>query len=168
MQMEKWLDTGPVLLSQALEIGSAETGGQLLTAWPLGRAGVGRGLGLLRSGIPPVAQPQPAVCATYAHKLDKAEAKLDWTQPAQVLATNVRAFNPGRWQRPGWVGAGPVHGSICPMSPRRPPGHRPARRTRRHRIACGSGALRSAFCSGSGGKAVTAADYVNAQRESRR
>src|SRR5690606_6550404 len=95
MQMEAGLDTGPVLLSQSLEIGADETGGPLhdrLAA--LGAQVLADGLGLLRAGIRPVPRPQPAEGVTYAHKLDKAEAKLDWSQPAEVLARKVRAFNP--------------------------------------------------------------------------
>ena len=52
------------------------------------------GLALLRAGMRPVATPQPEAGATYAHKLDKAEARLDWRQPAQALARKVRAFHP--------------------------------------------------------------------------
>jgi methionyl-tRNA formyltransferase len=95
MLMEKGLDTGPVLLSQSLTIGATETGGQLhdrLAA--LGAQVLSDGLGLLRAGIRPVPQPQPAAGVTYAHKLDKAEARLDWTRPAVQLANQVRAFNP--------------------------------------------------------------------------
>src|SRR3546814_992509 len=82
MQMEAGLDTGPVLLSQPLDIGADETGGQLhdrLAA--LGAQVLSDGLGLLRAGMRPVPKPQPAEGVTYAHKLDKAEAKLDWSQP---------------------------------------------------------------------------------------
>ena len=52
------------------------------------------GLGLLRAGIKPIARPQPEQGVTYAHKLDKAEAGLDWAQDAGALARTVRAFNP--------------------------------------------------------------------------
>ena len=95
MRMEKGLDTGPVLLEQRTPIGEQETGGELhdrLAA--LGAQVLIDGLGLLRVGIQPVARPQPAEGVTYARKLDKAEARLDWREPAQVLANRVRAFNP--------------------------------------------------------------------------
>ncbi|MEG3158518.1 methionyl-tRNA formyltransferase, partial [Lysobacter zhanggongensis] len=95
MQMEKGLDTGPVLLSQSLDIAPSETGGELhdrLAA--LGAQVLLDGLGLMRAGIRPVPRPQPAEGVTYAHKLDKGEARLDWTQPATALANTVRAFNP--------------------------------------------------------------------------
>src|SRR3546814_13337312 len=60
----------------------------------LGAQVLSDGLGLLRAGMRPVPKPQPAEGVTYAHKLDKDEAKLDWSQPATVLANKVRAFNP--------------------------------------------------------------------------
>src|SRR5262245_7441023 len=95
MQMEKGLDTGPVLLSQAIDIDGNDTGGQLHDRLSeLGSSVLADGLGLLRAGIRPVPQPQPEEGVTYAHKLDKAEAKLDWSQPARALANRVRAFNP--------------------------------------------------------------------------
>src|SRR3546814_11155479 len=52
------------------------------------------GLALLRAGLRPQPTTQPEDGVTYAHKLDKAEARLDWSQPAVVLARKVRAFNP--------------------------------------------------------------------------
>ena len=96
MQMEKGLDTGPVLLAQRIAIGEPETGGQLhdrLAA--LGAQTLADGLGLLRAGLQPVAAARsPAEGVTYAHKLDKSEARLDWSRPAGELARKVRAFNP--------------------------------------------------------------------------
>ena len=95
MQMEKGLDTGPVLLRQTTPITPEDTGGSLhdrLAA--LGAQVLADGLGLLRAGmrLGPGVQPEQGV--TYAHKLDKAEARLDWSRPASVLADTVRAFNP--------------------------------------------------------------------------
>src|SRR5688572_974659 len=95
MQMEKGLDTGPVMLDQRIPIGASDTAGQLhdrLAA--LGAQVLADGLGLLRAGMRPVPRPQPAEGATYARKLEKAEARLDWTQPAEALARKVRAYDP--------------------------------------------------------------------------
>ncbi|NEL81104.1 MAG: methionyl-tRNA formyltransferase, partial [Xanthomonas perforans] len=80
----------------------------------LGAQVLADGLGLLRAGIRPVAQPQPAEGVTYAHKLDKTQARLDWTQPAQELARRVRAFNP--WPVAEAVLAGErvrLHGAVA-------------------------------------------------------
>jgi methionyl-tRNA formyltransferase len=166
MQMEKGLDTGPVLLSQRLSIGDNETGGQLhdrLAA--LGAQTLADGLGLLRAGMRPVAKPQPAAGATYAHKLDKAEAKLDWSQPAEALARKVRAFNP--WPMAEALLAGErvrIHGAVAlPLAHRAAPGSVLAAGREGIDIACGDGALRIRVLQREGGKAITAADYLNAR-----
>ncbi len=166
MQMEKGLDTGPVLLSQRLAIGDNETGGQLherLAA--LGAQTLADGLGLLRAGMRPVAKPQPEAGATYAHKLDKAEAKLDWSQPAEVLARKVRAFNP--WPMAEAVLAGErvrIHGAVAlPLAHRAAPGSVLLAGREGIDIACGDGALRIRVLQREGGKAITAADYLNAR-----
>jgi methionyl-tRNA formyltransferase len=167
MRMEKGLDTGPVLLSQRTPIGANETGGQLhdrLAA--LGAQVLADGLGLLRAGISPVATPQPQDGVTYAHKLDKAEARLDWTQPAGALARKVRAFNP--WPMAEAQLAGErvrIHGAIAlPLKH----GHAPGEVLLASRdgidVACGDGALRIRVLQREGGKAITAADYLNARR----
>lgn len=94
MQMETGLDTGPMLLAEALDIAPddttgtlhdrlAELGGQLIVD-ALQRAG--------RGSLP--ATPQPAEGVNYAHKTDKAEAVIDWAQDADLVARRIRAFNP--------------------------------------------------------------------------
>ena len=164
MRMEKGLDTGPVLLSQALEIGAGETGGQLhdrLAA--LGAQVLADGLGLLRAGVMPVAQPQPDAGATYAHKLDKAEAKLDWALSAQALANKVRAFNP--WPMAEAMVGGErvrVHGAVALDETHESTAGSVLRAGRDGiDIACGSGVLRLRVLQRDGGKAITAADALN-------
>ena len=166
MQMEKGLDTGPVLLSQRLAIGDAETGGQLhdrLAA--LGAQTLADGLGLLRAGMRPVARSQPESGVTYARKLDKAEAKLDWSQPAEALARKVRAFNP--WPMAEAMLAGErvrIHGAIAvPLARGAAPGSVLQAGREGIDIACGDGALRIRVLQRDGGKAITAADYLNAR-----
>ncbi|MBB4127390.1 methionyl-tRNA formyltransferase [Xanthomonas translucens] len=168
MQMEAGLDTGPVLMSQRTPIGDSETGGQLhdrLAA--LGAQVLADGLGLLRAGIRPVPQPQPEAGVTYAHKLDKAQARLDWQQPAAQLALRVRAFNP--WPITEAVLAGErvrVHGAVAlELAHARPPGTVLAASKQGIDIACGQGALRLRVLQREGGKAITAADYLNARRD---
>ncbi|WP_369942709.1 methionyl-tRNA formyltransferase [Xanthomonas medicagonis] len=168
MQMEAGLDTGPVLMSQRTPIGDSETGGQLhdrLAA--LGAQVLADGLGLLRAGIRPVPQPQPDAGVTYAHKLDKAQARLDWQQPATQLALRVRAFNP--WPITEAVLAGErvrVHGAVAlDLAHAQPPGTVLAASKQGIDIACGQGALRLRVLQREGGKAITAADYLNARRD---
>ena len=94
MQMDEGLDTGPMLLRQSLDIRGknagqvteemANLGAELLTKW---------------LANPTAAEPQPVSGATYAKKIDKAEARIDWTQPAVQVERQVRAFSPapGAW-----------------------------------------------------------------------
>jgi methionyl-tRNA formyltransferase len=170
MQMEKGLDTGPVLLAQALDIGANETGGQLhdrLSA--LGAQVLADGLGLLRASIRLPAYPQPDEGVTYAHKIDKTEARLDWSRPAVALANRVRAFNP--WPMAEAQLAGErvrIHGAVALDEAH---AALPGTVLRAGRdgidVACGTGALRLRVLQRDGGKAITAADYLNARRDLR-
>ena len=94
MRMEAGLDTGPMLSQQAVDIGPAETGGSLhgrLAA--LGAQMIVAALDDLEAGTARF-EPQDDALATRAPKLSKAEATLDWKQPAAVLERQVRAFDP--------------------------------------------------------------------------
>ena len=94
MQMDAGLDTGDMLLTQRLAIGPDDTTGDLhdrLAA--LGGRLIVEALELAAcGGLRPVQQPFEGV--TYAHKIEKAEAAIDWTLPAAVTARRVRAFHP--------------------------------------------------------------------------
>jgi len=169
MQMHRGLDTGPVLLSQRIEIGS-DTGGQLHDRLALlGAQVLADGLGLLRVGVHPVPQPQPEAGVTYARKLDKAEARLDWSRPAGELARRVRAFNP--WPMAEAIIAGErlrIHGAVAlPLAHDAAPGTLLAASRDGLDIACGEGALRIRVLQRDGGKAITAADYLNARADLR-
>src|SRR5690606_24364093 len=168
MQMEQGLDTGPVLLSQATPIAEHETGGQLHARLAdLGAQVLGDGLALLRAGVRPAPRPQPDEGVTYAHKLDKAEARLDWRLPAEVLARKVRAYVP--WPVAEGEVAGEVlriHGAVAlPLAHRAAPGTVLVAARDGIDIACGEGALRIRALQRAGGKVVTAADYLNARRD---
>ncbi|HEU4992141.1 MAG TPA: methionyl-tRNA formyltransferase [Luteimonas sp.] len=166
MQMEKGLDTGPVLLSQRTPIGGAETGGELHDRLAmLGAQVLADGLGLLRAGMKPVAVPQPDAGATYAHKLDKAEAKLDWTQPAEVLARKVRAFQPWPVAEAQLDGERVrIHAAeALPLAHAAAPGTVLLARREGIDVACGEGALRLQRVQREGGKPLAVADYLNAR-----
>jgi len=97
MQMEAGLDTGPVLLRRAVPIGVEETAGTLhdrLSA--LGAEAIVEALVRLDDLVP---VPQPAEGVTYAEKIDKAEARLDWTQEAPHIDRQIRGLSPfpGAW-----------------------------------------------------------------------
>ena len=170
MQMEAGLDTGPVLLHQELPIAATDTGGQLHDKLAeLGAQVLSDGLGLLRAGIKPIARPQPEQGVTYAHKLDKAEARLDWALDAEALARTVRAFNP--WPIAEATLAGErvrIHGAVAlDEAHGQAPGTVLAASRDGIDIACGQGALRLRVLQREGGKAITAADYLNARRDLR-
>ena len=168
MQMEAGLDTGPVLLSQSTPIAEDDTGGRLHDRLAeLGAQVLADGLGLLRAGICPVPQPQPAQGVTYAHKLQKEEARLDWSQPAIALVRKVRAFEP--WPVAEAVVAGErlrIHGAVAVEQAH---GAAPGTLLDASRagldIACGEGVLRLRVVQRDGGKAITAADWLNARRD---
>jgi methionyl-tRNA formyltransferase len=98
MQMDAGLDTGDMLLVEKLPIvhagpGADTTGtlhdklarlGGRMIVEALELAGCG--------GLKPVRQPTEGV--TYAHKIEKHEAQIDWTQPAELIVRRIRAFNP--------------------------------------------------------------------------
>ena len=168
MQMEAGLDTGPVLLSQSTPIHAEETGGQLHDRLAeLGAQVLGDGLGLLRAGVSPTPRPQPEAGVTYAHKLEKEEARLDWSQSADLLARKVRAFEP--WPVAEAVVAGErlrIHGGVAiDLNHNAVPGTVLAASRQGIDIACAQGALRLRVVQRDGGKAITAADYLNARRD---
>ena len=168
MRMEAGLDTGPVLLEQATPIGPDETGGQLHDRLAeMGAQVLEDGLGLLRAGLLPVPWIQPEEGVTYAHKLDKAEARLDWSRPAIELARTVRAFNP--WPVAEAMVAGErlrIHGAVAlDLQHAFTPGTLLATGKQGIDVACAEGALRLRVVQREGGKAITAADYLNARRD---
>lgn len=170
MQMEQGLDTGPVLLSQSTPIGPQETGGQLHARLAdLGAQVLADGLALLRVGMRPAPRPQPVARVTYARKLDKAEARLDWSRPADELARKVRAFDP--WPVAEAELAGErvrVHGAVAlPLAHAMVPGSVLHAGRDGIDVACGDGALRIRALQRAGGKVVTAADYLNARSDLR-
>jgi methionyl-tRNA formyltransferase len=97
MQMEAGLDTGPVLLREAVQIGAAETTHELhdrLSA--LGARLIVQALERLPELTP---EPQPAAGVTYAAKIDKAEARVDWSRTAVEVDRLIRGLSPfpGAW-----------------------------------------------------------------------
>jgi methionyl-tRNA formyltransferase len=91
MQMEAGLDTGPVRHEVRTPIGSATAGELTQRLAELGGAAIVEVLGNI-AAYPPVSQPEVGV--TYAAKLDKAEARLNFDLPAEAVERQVRAFHP--------------------------------------------------------------------------
>lgn len=94
MRMEAGLDTGPMLLKVTTPISADDTGGSLhdrlaqMGPGAVVHAIAGLADGSLHGDV------QDGALATYAHKLNKDEARLDWNRPAQELERLIRAFNP--------------------------------------------------------------------------
>lgn len=100
MQMDAGLDTGDMLLRETLAIDPSDTTGTLHDKLALlGGRLIVEALELAACGGLK-AEPQPEAGVTYAHKIDKAEAAIDWQERADTIARRVRAFNPA----PGAVG----------------------------------------------------------------
>ncbi|MCA0930255.1 methionyl-tRNA formyltransferase [Ruegeria profundi] len=101
MQMEAGLDTGPVLLRQATDIGPEETTAQLHDR--LSQMGAELIVETLRRLPDLTPEPQPEDGVTYASKIDKAEAQVDWTRPAVEIDRQIRGLSPfpGAWTKIG-------------------------------------------------------------------
>lgn len=167
MQMEAGLDTGPVLLERRTPITRDDTGGSLhdrLAA--LGADVLAEGLARAMAGEVLTPRPQPEDGVTYAHKLDKAEARLAFHRPAIELERQVRAFDP--WP----VAEGEINGELLRVWAARAvdgradasPGAVIGMSRDGIDVACGEGALRITSLQRAGGKRITAADYLNAMK----
>ena len=170
MQMEAGLDTGPVLLQRRTPIARVDTGGSLhdrLSA--LGAEVLAEGLRQVLAGETLAATPQPEEGVLYAHKLDKAEAKLDFSKPAVELERQVRAFDP--WPiAEGEIAGEPLRiwaAQAIELDHHAAPGDVLAAGRDGIDIACGRGALRVTFLQRAGGKRIGAVDYLNARPELR-
>jgi len=164
MQMEAGLDTGPLLACRRCVIGETETGSQLHDKLAqLGADLLADNLDALERGaLEP--RPQDATGATYASKLDKSEALVDWSGSAVDIARKVRAFNAwpvaetcyrGRqlriWEaqsRTGAAGASP--GTVVSAG------------RDGIEVACGAGRLLIEKVQLPGARPVRAADFINA------
>ncbi|HEY0178502.1 MAG TPA: methionyl-tRNA formyltransferase [Dokdonella sp.] len=168
MRMEAGLDTGPVLLERRTPIGAEETAGALhdrlavlgaeLLADALARAARGETL---------EATPQASDGVTYAHKLDKAEARLDWNEPAAALARKVRAFDP--WPVAEGVVAGELvriwSAAAVDAASTAAPGTLAAVHRDAVDVATGAGVLRIRELQRAGGRRMPVRDWLNARRD---
>ena len=94
MQIDEGLDTGPMLLKRELDIRGKSSGQVVEEMAELGARALLEWL-----GHPTPPQPQPAEGVTYAAKIDKSEARIDWSRSADEIGRQVRAFAPapGAW-----------------------------------------------------------------------
>lgn len=157
MRMEAGLDTGPVALRAEVPIGPEDTAGDLAARLAaLGAGLMAEALARLAAGALPV-EAQPEAGVTYAAKIDKAEAEVDWTEPAEVVDRRIRGLSPapGAWTRIGGErvkllmsrvedGAGPPGEALDEAL----------------RVACGTGAVRLTRVQREGRAAAPAAEVL--------
>ncbi|CAM5773434.1 methionyl-tRNA formyltransferase [Labrys miyagiensis] len=104
MRMEEGLDTGPVALADSVEIGTDTTAGELHDRLAiLGADLMGRALGALSRGTLTFT-PQAEEGVTYAKKIEKAEARIDWSLPAEDVHHLICGLSPfpGAWFEADW------------------------------------------------------------------
>ena len=164
MQMNEGLDTGPMLMRQSLPIAANDTTGTLhdkLAA--LGGSMIVGCLRKIEQGQAPAAVPQPETGITYAAKITKDEALLDCTQPAQMLARKVRAFNPFPGAAASFNGFSlKIWQAEAIAAPMGYPAGKVLAANAQHGVvvACGEGALQLNELQKPGGKRLQAAEFL--------
>lgn len=165
MQMEAGLDTGPMLLKVCTPISAEDTGGTLHDRLAvLGAQAIVQAVNALAAqGLK--AETQQEALTSYAHKLNKDEAALDWTRPAADLERRIRAFHP--WP----ICHSRLHGEVLKVHKARlaegqgAPGQILAASKEGLTVACGEGALQLTLLQLPGGKPLSVADLLNSRRE---
>ncbi len=159
MRMEPGLDTGPVLLERRIAIGPADTAGTLTDR--LAEEGAIAIVQALANLEAIETKPQSDVGVTYAAKIDKAEAHLDWRDSAECVSRRVRAFNPAPgavthldgvalkvWEAVVIDGVSAPAGTVVGMHEGAP------------LVACGSGGLALTLVQPAGSKRMRGADFL--------
>jgi len=163
MQMDVGLDTGPVLLERSIPIEARDTTGTLTEKLAvLGGEAIVDALSRL-DGLRP--RPQDDAHASYAAKVSKAEARIDWTRDAAQVERQVRAFNPAPgaeaslgdeavkiWEAEAIAGTAGAPGTVLQAE------------AGDLVVACGSGALRLVSLQRAGGRKMAAADFLRGSR----
>jgi len=168
MRMEAGLDTGPMLASCAIDIEDGDTAGALHDRLAVAGAGLVRETldALARGPLPETPQPEAGV--TYAAKISKAEAEIDWRADAAEVLRKVRAFNPAPVAQTRWAGEQLRiwEAELAPTAPRGKavPGAVTAAAPCGIDVVCGSGALRITRLQLAGRKPVTAAELLNSEQ----
>jgi methionyl-tRNA formyltransferase len=162
MQMDAGLDTGDLLGVQRVPITDRDTSATLHDL--LAQAGAQKLLevleGLAAQVLKP--QPQPAAGVTYAHKISKAEAQINWTDAAGVIARQVRAFNPWPIAETRFAGEQlRIHEATARGSLEELPGTWLGFAGDALRVACGTGELYVTQVQRAGRKVVSAREFAN-------
>ena len=164
MQMEEGLDTGPMLLKRICSIREGETGGSLHDRLSeMGAEALMAALpGIADSSIE--AETQDDALATYASKLEKTEARINWNGRAVEIDRQVRAFNPWPVAQTGWEDKVlRVWGSVfLPGVVDACPGEVVSATREGIDVATGDGVLRITRLQMPGKRAMSAGDFLNA------
>jgi methionyl-tRNA formyltransferase len=166
MQMDAGLDTGPMLATVPMPIDARETAATLhdkLAA--AGARAIVDTLATLAAGLPLAVTPQPDDGSTYAAKIERAEAAIDWRAGAAAIDRRIRAFDPAPgaftafagdlvklWRADAAVGRGGAAGTIVAAGPEGLV------------VACGEGLLRINELQPAGGRRMDAAAFVAGRR----
>lgn len=154
MQMEAGLDTGPVLLREATAIDATDTTATLHDRLSdMGARLIGTALDQLPT-LPPT--PQPDTGVTYAAKIDKAEARIDWTRPAIEVDRQIRGLSPfpGAWCMIGGERVKLLRSTLATGT------GTPGQVLHGLTIACGTGAITITLAQREGKKPMTPDDFL--------
>lgn len=163
MQMVPKLDAGPIILQARTPVLADETAGELtLRLSELGAGALIESLALLEMGLAKPTE-QDERLATYAPKLTRESAQVDWTRSAHEVGSHVRAYDPkpGAWSRINGVEVKLFGARIAPRGSSREPGEVIAVDGDGLLVACGGGAVRIAVVQPSGKRRLTPLEWVN-------
>ena len=162
MQMAAGLDTGPVLLSVSTPIGARESSGTLLQRLTeIGASAIVDALGRLDALRP---EPQDDARATYAGKVSKVDARIDWGQPAAYIDRQIRAFDPTPGAEALLNGEPVKVWRAEPLDVRGLPGQILGIEGDGLQVGCGDGALRLLEVQRPGGRRMAATEFWRGQR----
>ena len=165
MRMEAGLDTGPMLLKSVTPISADDTGGSLHDRLAkLGPPAVIEAIAGLAAGTLQ-GEVQDDSLATYAHKLNKDEARIDWNRPAVELERVIRAFNPWPICHSTLNGEALKVLAATLADAQGEPGQIIAASKDGLIVGCGAGALCLTRLQLPGGKALNFSDFFNSRRE---
>lgn len=161
MKMEEGLDTGPVCLGEHITIGANETAGALHDRLShLGASLIHRAMSALERGQLD-ATPQPTDGVTYAAKIDKAEARIDFTKPADEVHNQVRGLSPfpGAWFELAADGKPPERVKVLKTVVAEAAGQPGILLDDALTVACGSGAVRLAELQRAGKRPMSSEEF---------
>jgi methionyl-tRNA formyltransferase len=165
MRMDEGLDTGPVAMVEKLAIGPDMTAGELHDRlMPLGADLMVRALAGLERGALGF-QPQAETGVTYAAKIGKAEARLDWARPARELHNRIRGLSPfpGAFFEADW-GQGPTRVKVLRAALAEGSGEPGTVLDAQLTVACGTGAIRLVEVQRAGKGPAKAAEFLHGAR----